>query len=508
LAVALATFGIRAALLPVHGFPVPSVGDEFSYQLAADTFASGRLSNPVHPLWASFESIQILVKPKYASKYQPGQGLFLALGQKLLGHPFYGVMISASLMNAALSWMLFGWTSRRWALLMSLYPVLFFTANQYWMDSYWGGAVTATGAALTLGSYPRLIRGPRWETAVLFASGLGLLFLTRPYEGGALAVTVVLLLAWRVRRQAIRQRLTRWKILLPMFAILLATVAFQLTLNRSVTGAFLTMPYVLHIRTYQIAPVFWVIPPPPPPQLTAARQVKQQHSEEYIDYRRIHDGLPLSAFVVCGGVLRLIFLLCYPILLFPFLLPAARKDPWLRALLGAALVCFIAVSLESWSFAHYAAPLFIVVFAFLGRSLWKTSRRLSTGRRIALEAAAVALLIGAPLVRHVYVLQRELRGQAPHRSWADSRFAIDNSLIQSGERDVVFVRYSPTHNVDGEWVFNKADIDAAPVIWARDLGQEQNDRVIAYYGKSRRYLLVEADAPVPQVQEYDPRQQR
>ncbi len=109
LGVGLLAMVVRLALLPIRPIPEPTIHDEFSYILGAETFRMGRLANPAHPMWRHFEPFQENSQPVYATKYPPAQSVALALGWRLFGHPWYGVWLSCGLMCAALTWMLQGW---------------------------------------------------------------------------------------------------------------------------------------------------------------------------------------------------------------------------------------------------------------------------------------------------------------------------------------------------------------------------------------------------------------
>src|ERR1700730_7227780 len=107
--VGITAFVLRLAILPVCPVPLPFVPDDFSFLLAADTFAHGRLTNPTPAMWTHLESVHITMQPTYISMYFPGPGLVLAAGKVMFGHPWAGILITGALMCAALCWMLQAW---------------------------------------------------------------------------------------------------------------------------------------------------------------------------------------------------------------------------------------------------------------------------------------------------------------------------------------------------------------------------------------------------------------
>jgi hypothetical protein len=486
-----AVISIRLAILPLLPIPIPGIHDEFSYLLMADTFAHGRLTNPPHPMWMSFEAFHVNWLPTYSSMYPPAQGAVLALGQWLC-HPWIGVLLSDAAMCAAILWMLQAWMPARWALLGGVLVALKFGIASYWMNSYWGGAVAAIGGALVLGALARILRRARARDALLLGLGIAILANSRPYEGLLFCAPAAGWFLWWLAGKtkshvAMPGRVKN--VVLPLGAVFALTVAFMGYYNWRLTGNAALFPHILNTRTYESAALFlWQHP----------REPLQYHNQQFEDFyngweREDYDHSWGDVWKVSAEKLTRSgstyfwwgALLLLPGLTFVFF-DRKMRLPLVIFFLGTA--GFFAVI---WSMPHYAAPLTGVLFLLLVQAMRHLRMMRVAGRPIgaALSCAIVVLLA-------VDTVMGAAQGVCDPLRWTcqgdPSRAVLQEKLSHTPGKHLIIVRYAEDHNIHDEWVFNGADIDGAKVLWARETNAEQNAKLFAYF-KDRQIWLVEPD---------------
>ena len=554
--VGLSALLLRLLILPLSPIPQPVIHDDFSYLLAADTFSSGRLANPTHPMWTHFESFHIDMKPTYMSMYFPAQGIVLAAGKVLFGHPWYGVLISAALMCAAICWMLQGWLPPGWALFGGMLAVLRLGLFSYWVDTYTGGAVAAIGGALVLGALPRLRHAFRTRDLFWMALGMAILANSRPYEGLLISMPTLGVLSWWLakfhRKKSVTAR-PRWpglgrllqaidpvseprpkeaftsseprqadiaehhlsgsvlvRRVAPGAALLVVTVALMAYYNLRVFGNIFTPPYAVNRATYASAPHFlWQSPRPEP--VYRHKVMREFYSKWELD-RFLKQGTVAGFFHESGTklVLAELFFFGFALLMPLVMLPRVLRDRRVRFLVVASGVLVIGLAGETWLIPHYIAPFAAGLYAILlqcMRHLRACRPRCCSAGLFLVRATPILCLALAGLRLYGHPLHLQFDGYPAFAWYGGTRaLAIERPQVvkklESLERQqLAIVRYTPKHDIFAEWVYNAADIDRSKLVWARDMGQANNLELIRYF-KNRTVWLVEPDFDPPSISLY------
>ena len=470
-------------LLTWLAYPRPMVHDEFAYLLAADTYASGRLSNPSHAMWEHFETYHILFQPTYMAKYPPATALILAFGLITTGHAIVGSWLATGFGIVCLYWMLRAWIGDRWALIGGLLLACNVPLLMAWGQTYWGGGMALMGGSLLFGSLRRITDHKRacgaiWQNSVILGIGAIVLALSRPFEGlFVCGLAAIILMHWLAtsRRLSLSRKAT--ELGLPLLILGTVGCAGLLYNNHVVTGDAWQLPYSAHGKQYSATSLCIWQPLPVEKEYrlprmatfykhwSRARQETAKTLTGYFNLVAKKLNLLWRYYPFLGGIclVPIVFLL--------------RQNRWLQfCVVAVAILLLIELQLvHNYTYPHYVAPVACLFYVLLlhGMRYWQRQ-----GKQYPVLATIPTTIYLYSLLCLVALIATRWKDTDP-----GARFAIESKLQQQAGFHLVFVDYPADHNLHQEWVYNRADIDTAKIVWANDLSAAQNKQLIDYYPK-------------------------
>lgn len=512
LLLAVLPLALRLALLPHCPVPMPSGSDDFGYILSGDTLAHFRLSNPQHALSQFFETPFTLQQPAYSSIYPLGQGMLLALGELIFGVQWVGVLISVSALCALCYWMLRAWTTPAWALLGGLLAVIEFGPLSYWTNSYWGGALTACGGCLVFGSTPRLLKTGDWRYGAMIGAGFSISLLTRPFESVLLFIGLVLyvLIVGPLKTADVPSSksaisLKSGKLAAAIILAIIPAIALTLGQNKAVTGSWTTMPYQLSRYEYGV-PATFTFEANPTPHHVLSRQEKIDYEAQAAVHGNGHDTAAgyWARFVHRIRFYRFFLLAPLYIAFAAFAITALRSRTALWILATLAIFA-LGTNFYPYFYPHYIAAeacLFLLA-AIIG--LQRLRPKYLVQAIVILCAVHFLFWYGL----HLTAGDDIAAFMNKYDSWdyidfgdPEGRIAVAQKLAASPGRQLVFVHYAPNHMFH-DWIHNAANIDSARIVWARDLGPAEDQKLLHYF-PNRAAWILNPDVWPPTLQRYRP----
>ena len=263
----------------------------------------------------------------------------------------------------------------------------------------------------------------------------------------------------------------------------------------------LTPPYASNRAQYGIVPLLIWQPESTPPSYRhpVMRELYAEWEPSVYRDARTHSGYVIMT-TIRLGIFWLFFI--GPLLTIPLVIAAAH----LVSLRHFSIVWItiaantLAVALCAFTMPHYWAPataaILIVIAASL-RLLWVFQFRQRRFGRALVRATVVAVFLIA-IIRAVIPFGKT---RTDYEVWNYGRSLAGRSQIISGLREtggqhLVVVRYGDRHSLHEEWVWNDADIDASPVVWAREMNPEADAKLLDYFRGRSVWLLEPDQSPV------------
>jgi hypothetical protein len=194
-----------------------------------------------------------------------------------------------------------------------------------------------------------------------------------------------------------------------------------------------------------------------------------------------------------------------------FFIPALRRRRYLWAA-ASVLIFILGTNIYPYYYPHYIAAVTCLFVLICVTGLDRLARVRIRGIGVGSDAARLAGLLC--VIHFVFWYGVHLIGNddlfiatGPYESWdyinfgdREGRVAIGKQLAQATGKQLVFVRYGPGHILSG-WVRNEADIDRGRVVWALDLGPDEDAKLLRYY-PDRTAWLIEPDAKPVRLTHY------
>jgi hypothetical protein len=411
------------------------------------------------------------------------------------------------------------------------------------------------GGALLIGALPRLSNKQTPFSGAMLGLGLGILACSRPFEGFLFSAIALALWGFDTLRRMYRgsephapgwsptpshesenarrsvaephpqthfsarphsapARLSSGARSLRQFfpALASASVAVASTLlwlgyyQAAVTGDPLLAPYSAWRQTYSRYEAFlWETPVQnyQPVNEGYARFVYWAQ-ESHVQYASAFSRLARMAYQLVaffwGPALVLFLILAAPWLC---------RNPRVRllALAVALAVLAEAVLVDLWTFSHYLSPL-TVALAILGmqavRIVIAGARRRLGGPRPGLAFLQLGLpvmLVGLNLVGLVLRNTDRLWTTPTYDTgWCcygppSERARVEQELTARDGRHLVFVRHPAEGYWGAEWVYNRASIDDAKIVWAREVSPDADCALRRYYRGRQVWLTYVHEQP-------------